>query len=85
MNEKTNKHEQNSVGPMQMVLIALAGCTSSDVVSILKKQRQDLQKLDIRVTGQRGEEYPKVRKRNKRERKRKKEKERKRERERERK
>jgi putative redox protein len=39
--------------PMQTVLSALIGCSSVDVVSILKKQRQDLQSFKISVDGER--------------------------------
>lgn len=39
--------------PMQTVLAALTGCSSVDIVSILKKQRQDLQSLKISVDGER--------------------------------
>ncbi|HPM31302.1 MAG TPA: OsmC family protein [Chryseolinea sp.] len=39
--------------PMQMLLAALGGCSSIDVISILKKQRQDLKDLKITVTGER--------------------------------
>lgn len=39
--------------PMQTLLAALIGCSSVDVVSILKKQRQDLQSLKISVDGER--------------------------------
>ena len=39
--------------PMQTVLAALCGCSAVDVVSILKKQRQPLTNLVIRVDGER--------------------------------
>lgn len=39
--------------PMQTLLAALCGCSSVDVVSILKKQRQDLKSLKISVDGER--------------------------------
>ena len=39
--------------PMQTVIAALCGCSSADVVSILKKQRQDLKTLVIEVDGER--------------------------------
>lgn len=39
--------------PMQTVLAALCGCSAVDVVSILKKQRQSLTDLVIRVDGER--------------------------------
>ncbi len=50
-------HEQGGTGkglrPMQTILAALCGCSSADVVSILKKQRQELQSLKILVDGER--------------------------------
>jgi putative redox protein len=41
--------------PMQTLLSALCGCSAVDVISILKKQRQSLEHLDIEVDGQREE------------------------------
>ena len=46
--------------PMQLVLAAVASCSSIDIVLLLKKQRQELQDLKVRVTGQRAETVPKV-------------------------
>jgi len=40
-------------GPMQSLLAALGGCSTIDVVSILKKQRQPLDDIKITVTGER--------------------------------
>jgi putative redox protein len=39
--------------PMQMLLAAFGGCSSIDVVNILKKQKQDLRDIKITVTGER--------------------------------
>jgi putative redox protein len=39
--------------PMQTVLAALCGCSAVDVISILKKQRQPLSDLVIKVDGER--------------------------------
>lgn len=39
--------------PMQMLLAAMGGCSVIDVVSILKKQRQDLKDVKVTVTGER--------------------------------
>lgn len=39
--------------PMQSLLAALIGCSSVDVVSILKKQRQEIQSLRMEVDGER--------------------------------
>ena len=44
--------------PMDTLLLALAGCTGSDVVEILRKKRLALRELRIDVTGTRREEYP---------------------------
>src|SRR6478609_4458405 len=39
--------------PMQLLLAAFGGCSSIDVISILKKQRQDLKDIKVTVTGER--------------------------------
>lgn len=41
----------NGVGPMQMLIMAIGGCSGVDVVSILEKSRQDVQTFDIDVRG----------------------------------
>lgn len=41
------------VRPMQNLLISLGGCSGIDVVSILKKQRQEFTTLQIEVAGER--------------------------------
>lgn len=46
--------------PVELVALGLGGCTGMDVVSILQKKRQDVQKFQVRVTTQRKEEHPKV-------------------------
>jgi len=48
------------VRPMEMVLMALASCSSLDLVSILKKQKQDLQDISVSVEGERREELPPI-------------------------
>jgi putative redox protein len=44
--------------PMQTLLLALAGCTASDVVSILRKKRADVRALRIEVVGERRDTHP---------------------------
>ena len=39
--------------PMQLVLAAVGSCSSIDVISILKKQRQNFDDIKIEVTGER--------------------------------
>ena len=48
------------VRPKELVLIALAGCTGSDVVSILQKKRVKLTDFEINITAQQTETHPKV-------------------------
>ncbi len=46
--------------PMELLLVGLAGCTAMDVISILKKKRQDVTNFEVRVRGERAEDHPKV-------------------------
>lgn len=45
--------------PKPLMMVALAGCTGMDVVSLLKKMRVDFDTLNIRVEGDLAEEHPK--------------------------
>jgi putative redox protein len=44
--------------PMELLTVALAGCTSMDVVSLLQKMRQPLEGLRVEVHGEKADEYP---------------------------
>jgi putative redox protein len=46
-------------GPMELMLISIAGCTAMDIVSILEKMRQPLSGLDVEIVGDRAEQHPK--------------------------
>jgi len=46
-------------GPMDTVLLALAACTGSDVVSILRKMRLPVERLAVEATGERRPGHPK--------------------------
>lgn len=48
------------VGPMQLLLVAIAGCTGGDISSILKKKRVDLSAMQVRVRGKRADNYPMI-------------------------
>src|SRR5262249_46593013 len=48
----------SAASPMELLLIALGGCTGVDVISILKKKRQDVTDYRIEVSGERREEFP---------------------------
>ncbi len=46
--------------PMEMLLVALASCAGMDIISILRKKRQEINDYEIRVLGLREEDYPKA-------------------------
>lgn len=48
------------VRPMEMILLGLGGCTSFDVIAILKKARQQVADCLVEVEAERSETVPKV-------------------------
>ncbi len=52
--------ENAGLRPMETLLSALAGCSSMDVILIMKKQRQHLERLEVEVDGQRADAVPAV-------------------------
>lgn len=48
------------VRPMELVLMALGSCSSFDLLSILKKQRQDVADVSVSVEGERRDGVPAV-------------------------
>ena len=46
--------------PMELVLIALCGCTGYDVVSILQKKREPFTSIEVRAQAERATEPPSV-------------------------
>jgi putative redox protein len=46
--------------PMELLLLGLGGCTGMDVISILRKMRQDVTGYRITLHGERADEHPKV-------------------------
>ncbi|MDH7515599.1 MAG: OsmC family protein [Bacteroidota bacterium] len=48
------------IRPKELLLLAVAGCTGSDVASILAKKRVRLDGFEIHVTAEETEEHPKV-------------------------
>jgi putative redox protein len=46
--------------PMELVLVALCGCTASDVVSILQKKREPLTALEVSADAEKASEPPRV-------------------------
>jgi putative redox protein len=59
----TGKSKDGSpvIGPMEMLLVGLAGCAATDIIDILKKKKQIPLDFKIKVRGnQRTDIYPKV-------------------------
>lgn len=52
--------EKTANSPMELVLIALCGCTASDVVGILRKKRELFTGLEVRAKADRADGYPAV-------------------------
>lgn len=50
----------SAAGPMETVLMAAAGCSTIDIVMILKKMRQNVTRVEVEVDGTRREEIPRV-------------------------
>ena len=46
--------------PMELLLVGLAGCTGMDVISILRKKRQQVTAYEVRVQGTRADDHPMV-------------------------
>lgn len=46
--------------PMELMALSLAGCTAMDVISILRKKRQEVTDFEVRVDASRAEAHPKV-------------------------
>ncbi|HYN86038.1 MAG TPA: OsmC family protein [Pyrinomonadaceae bacterium] len=55
---ETNSERASAATPMELLLIALGGCTAVDVVSILKKRREAVTGYRVEVRGTRRDEYP---------------------------
>ena len=46
--------------PMELILIGLCGCTAMDVISILRKKRQVVSKLEVKAHADRAGTHPMV-------------------------
>ena len=46
--------------PMEVLLMGMGGCTAIDVVSMLRKQRQDIEGVEVSLVAERADDYPKV-------------------------
>jgi putative redox protein len=57
---KHSSGENVGFRPMELLLVGLAGCTGMDVISILRKKRQNVTGYEVHIQGVRAEEYPMV-------------------------
>lgn len=55
---RTDGGGKKAISPMELLLVSLAGCTGADVISILEKKRQNVTAFEVRVHGDRADEYP---------------------------
>lgn len=44
--------------PIELLPIALGGCSGMDVISILRKKRQDVTRFEMNITGEQAEDHP---------------------------
>ncbi len=59
----TNHVRNSAPSPMELLLVALGSCTGVDVVSILRKKRQEVSAYRVEVRGERRDDYPRSYKR----------------------
>ena len=59
----TDRDRNSAPSPMELLLVALGSCTGVDVVSILKKKREELTDYRVEVRGERRDEHPRSYKR----------------------
>lgn len=55
---KNSGGKEDGFSASELVLFGLAGCTGIDVLAILEKQRQKITSMEIEVTGQQNDDYP---------------------------
>ena len=59
----TDSTRHSAPSPMELLLVALGSCTGVDVVSILRKKRQQVTDYRVEVRGQRRADHPRSYKR----------------------
>lgn len=56
--ENSSVENPSAASPMELVLMAIAGCSSIDIVHILEKQKLKITHLEVNVNGTRRDEIP---------------------------
>lgn len=54
----TDHERASAASPVELLLIALGSCTAVDVISILRKKREDVTAYRVEVRGERRSEHP---------------------------
>ena len=57
---ETDSQRGSAASPLELLLLALGGCTGVDVIAILKKKRQHVTDYRIEVHGDRRAEFPRA-------------------------
>jgi putative redox protein len=57
---ETDSARASAATPVELLLIALGGCTAVDVISILKKKREQVTDYRVEVRGTRRDEHPRA-------------------------
>lgn len=52
--------ENDGFRPMELMAVSLAGCTAMDVISIMRKKRQDVTGYEVKVHADQAENHPHV-------------------------
>ena len=52
--------DEDGFRPLELFAVGLAGCTAMDVISILRKKRQDVTAFNVVVHADRAESHPKI-------------------------
>ena len=52
--------ENQGFRPMELLLVGFGGCTGMDVISILRKKKQQISGLEMNIHGDKNEDYPKI-------------------------
>lgn len=55
---EVNGKRSSAAGPLELLLLALGGCTGADVISILQKKREQVTDYRVEVHGERRTEHP---------------------------
>lgn len=54
----TNGDRKAAPSPLELLLVSVAACTASDVISILQKKREAVSDYRVEITGERVEDHP---------------------------